>query len=429
MATWMNTKNYKMIRLGALALTLVIFVGHYFLPQKRALLHPLESSVPQLYGFEDSLSGQSSKWVDPQTNEWYCNYLPSHGHGCGWDIYWDPHFVDGIDLRRFGELEFKLGYHGSATRLRIYMRNYNAEYAEPNNSQSTKFLSMTIPVDEINRPVRVRLNEFSVAAWWLRENSIRRRWALPEFDNITKVGVDFIEPGEHQLRVDEITLVGSWIGTETLLSIILGFWMGVFLLEGGVKFYQLYRQTQNRKTLVQVLEDREHHLRDEQETLRELADKDPLTRIYNRAGLRNKIAPFFESGRVKSLGIILLDIDYFKKINDGYGHDTGDTILIEFADLVSKNLRDSDHVSRWGGEEFLIVSQQGSLDRLLEKAEKLRDIVERYSFADDLNLNVTLSAGVSYIRPEDTFERLFKRADEALYSAKGAGRNRVEVEV
>ena len=428
MASWINSKNYRMIRLGALALTVVIFVAHYFLPQKRALLHPLQTSVPQLYGFDDGVSGQSSEWVDQQNNEWRCNYLPSHGHGCGWDVYWDPHFVDGIDLRAFGELEFKLSYQGSATRLRIYMRNYNAEYAEPNNSESTKFLSMTIPIEEFTRPVIASLDEFSVAAWWLRENSIRRQWALPEFDNITKVGVDFIEHGEHQIRIDEITLVGSWIGTETLLSIILGFWMSVFLLEGGVKFYQLYRQTQNRKTLVKVLEDRESHLRDEQETLRELADKDPLTRIYNRAGLRNKIAPFFESGTLSDFGIILLDIDYFKKINDGYGHDIGDTILTEFAVLVSNNLRESDHVSRWGGEEFLIVCQQVSLDILLEKAEKLRDMVERHSFADDLKLSVTLSAGVSYIRPEDTFEMLFKRADEALYSAKGAGRNRVEAE-
>jgi diguanylate cyclase (GGDEF)-like protein len=154
---------------------------------------------------------------------------------------------------------------------------------------------------------------------------------------------------------------------------------------------------------------------------------DELTRIGNRAkfnsDLSNEIHNYKNSK--SPLSIIMLDIDYFKKFNDNYGHQIGDEVLIELASIVSLEIRSSDIFARWGGEEFIILLPNTNIEQAKHLAQKIRQKIQDNNFVN--NLKVTSSFGVAQL---DTFEdekRLLKRVDDALYRAKDRGRNRVEV--
>jgi diguanylate cyclase (GGDEF)-like protein len=124
------------------------------------------------------------------------------------------------------------------------------------------------------------------------------------------------------------------------------------------------------------------------------------------------------------MSVILLDIDHFKLINDTFGHDVGDTVLVQMSALLQEHLRASDMLGRWGGEEFLIVVNAADTAAVEEMADRLRTMIAQHVFQQVGQL--TASFGIAALLPSDTPESLVKRADQALYSAKQAGRNRVE---
>lgn len=425
----MTLKIDRKLAAVGLLLTVFIFIGHYFLPEKTLALHPRDGSVPQLYSFTDMETGPSAKYVNEETNEWLCNFKSTHDFGCGWEVYFDPLFAKGIDVAAYDAVVINMHYEGPASRIRLYMRNFNKAYAEPGDGPSTKFLSMTFQVSEAKAPVVVDLSEFSVATWWLQEQNIRRQWSLPEFDNVIKIGVDFIEQGEHKARVDSITLRGRWIRTETLLLVILGFWMTVFIVEGMLRFYLLFKKSQHERHMIKVLEHKQQSLEEEKKSLRELADTDPLTGVYNRTGMESHIKRVFGNDGAKAdLALMLMDIDHFKQLNDTHGHDMGDKVLKAFAAGIAANLRATDMFARWGGEEFIIISESKSVNTLYNFAEKLREITEKQTFGADSEVSITVSIGITMAYKGDAFDEAFKRADKALYKAKESGRNRVEYE-
>jgi len=125
-----------------------------------------------------------------------------------------------------------------------------------------------------------------------------------------------------------------------------------------------------------------------------------------------------------SFGIIMIDIDNFKKINDTYGHLTGDDVLQEIARILSENVRKIDVLGRWGGEEFLIVDNESDPGKIIEFAEKIRSAVEKHKFKKVGE--VTCSFGVTQYVEGDTTSSLIIRADKAMYAAKESGRNCVK---
>ncbi|MBI4856619.1 MAG: diguanylate cyclase [Acetobacterium woodii] len=163
----------------------------------------------------------------------------------------------------------------------------------------------------------------------------------------------------------------------------------------------------------------------EEEILR-LSITDKLTQSYNRLKLDETLEQQFERAKTEAIpfSIIILDIDHFKLVNDTYGHQVGDRVLIELVAALTENVRSDDIVGRWGGEEFLIILPETNLSDGLHVAEKLRDVVETYRFTTAGQ--VTISLGVSAYRDDLTPESIVSRADAALYQAKENGRNRVE---
>ncbi|OLN30902.1 hypothetical protein DVDV_0346 [Desulfovibrio sp. DV] len=166
----------------------------------------------------------------------------------------------------------------------------------------------------------------------------------------------------------------------------------------------------------------------ERRELLDLANRDPLTKALNRRKLGDVLAA--ETARSQRyampLAVVMLDIDHFKAINDTYGHDVGDSVLIELVARLGGCLRQVDRLTRFGGEEFVVVAPGIDAKGGLEMAERLRQAVAGTPFA--AAGPVTASFGLAVFRPNDQGQDMLKRADEALYRAKTGGRNRVERE-
>jgi len=155
------------------------------------------------------------------------------------------------------------------------------------------------------------------------------------------------------------------------------------------------------------------------------AELDPLTKIYNRVKLNEMFTSIFFNTKKynQTLTLILFDIDHFKGINDEHGHNVGDRVLQELTGLIRGLLKEDDIFARWGGEEFVLLLQDKSLQVTTKLASHLRLEIEKYTF--DVVDRVTCSFGVTQFTQGDTQSLFFERVDEALYEAKENGRNQV----
>ncbi|MDA0867861.1 MAG: GGDEF domain-containing protein [Cyanobacteria bacterium] len=175
------------------------------------------------------------------------------------------------------------------------------------------------------------------------------------------------------------------------------------------------------------LKENQKLLQQQSAALEQMANSDPLTGCDNRRSFSIK-APekFAQHGFVGSL--LLLDIDYFKRINDTYGHDVGDAVLVHFAATVTQMLRAEDDLVRLGGEEFAVVLPGASAETSLSRAEGIRKAIESTPlFQADSSISITVSIGVVHTSTHEEFnlDQMLIQGDRCLYAAKEGGRNRV----
>ncbi|RUR30392.1 diguanylate cyclase [Vreelandella andesensis] len=163
---------------------------------------------------------------------------------------------------------------------------------------------------------------------------------------------------------------------------------------------------------------------DREKKLKRIANTDSLTGLPNRMSFDRRLDKEMtrRDRYMRPLSLIMLDIDHFKFINDTYGHHVGDNVLVEFARLLSSNLREMDLCARWGGEEFMVLAPETTRDQALQLADKLRQLIADTPFPSVGHM--TASFGVVEIGDETAIETV-KRIDRALYEAKRLGRNRV----
>jgi len=156
------------------------------------------------------------------------------------------------------------------------------------------------------------------------------------------------------------------------------------------------------------------------------AQKDPLTGINNRAAMDSSLAREIEMARRHRmpLSLIVMDLDKFKSINDGYGHATGDEIIKTFTKVVNGIIRKTDMLFRYGGEEFVVIMSNTGRDGSLLLAERIRRGIEKLEvLLPQARIPVTVSLGVASLNGKEDAKALFNRADQALYQAKAEGRN------
>ncbi|MDF2951407.1 MAG: domain S-box/diguanylate cyclase protein [Anaerocolumna sp.] len=173
-----------------------------------------------------------------------------------------------------------------------------------------------------------------------------------------------------------------------------------------------------------------HNIIKDMEELKILAMMDQLTELPNRRYidtiLFSKMNEYTQLGM--PFGIAFMDIDHFKNFNDTYGHDVGDEVLKMVGKTLKSNVRSTDLIGRWGGEEFMAVLPSVSQDKLLHISQKIRTLVENSILRkEEKELNVTISIGATLIRENDTIESMKKRADQLLYESKAKGRNCVTI--
>lgn len=181
------------------------------------------------------------------------------------------------------------------------------------------------------------------------------------------------------------------------------------------------------QTLEKKVQERTQELEVSKEALEKLATTDSLTDIHNRYSIMKILE--HEMSRSKrdalSLCLLLYDVDHFKRVNDTYGHDVGDAILVELTQVVQEGLREIDAIGRYGGEEFLVVMPNTTQEQAIHVAQRVRQRVEAHSFVV-VSEPITISLGLTlYVAGTSKIE-LFKRVDELLYEAKREGRNRVK---
>lgn len=172
------------------------------------------------------------------------------------------------------------------------------------------------------------------------------------------------------------------------------------------------------------LEEANQELRKANQELEQLAVTDKLTGAWNRRKFEQLADAAIEAAAryQQPLSLLMVDIDHFKKVNDRYGHQTGDQVLMALVRLIQQNIRTTDSVSRWGGEEFVIMLPHTAAENAVKLAEKVRLLVAAHAFP--LDGTITVSLGAAEISPGDTLDTLVKKADDALYTAKAEGRNR-----
>jgi diguanylate cyclase (GGDEF)-like protein len=199
-------------------------------------------------------------------------------------------------------------------------------------------------------------------------------------------------------------------------------------IEGRLFIVEILKDITRNGTVLHKLTEGSKSVEELMSSMNEKVVKDDLTGLYNRRYITERLPVDINYSRISSfpLSVIMVDIDFFKKVNDKYGHIIGDKILVDFSQLILNLIRsNSDWVGRYGGEEFIIILNDTNLENAYNVAEKIRKQLENTTFRyDEININITASFGVENVTDYDiSITDLLSKVDKSLYKAKAGGRN------
>ena len=432
----MNDKHFSSVLLLAIFVTALAVITQKFFPDKRLAVWPNTNYVNYFYATTMEDGRPAAYWLDQDKGLWRCEYPKddkSEYFACSFNVLFTLALDRGIDLSGYSHMRIKLKFSGTASKLRFYFRNFNPAYSRTEDTNSTKFHSMLLHTKDLQDEVAISLDEFVVADWWLGQYDIPRSLSRPEMDNVASIGMDFVEglqPGNQDIQIEKMEFVGGWISAEKWYLSILGCWMlGIFIF-AITRLVQLQRQTKHDVHVINQLSRSNAELQQEKDRFRRLSTVDPLTQAYNRFGIDQIVSTLMifniERGQhqdAPEFALIIIDIDYFKRINDRRGHDAGDRVLQQISAVINKAIRPQDFLGRWGGEEFVVIMPSTRKEFAIALAEKIRLMIYDTEFEPGNPLAVTASFGVSDKLADEDFASTFKRADSALYKAKNQGRN------
>lgn len=418
----------------ALAIMVAASIGVVALP-KDWLQTSLEI-VPSQYRANllgDAYVGGNSKarWVDERAQRWQCNLQPgAQDPYCSLQLF--PTNADGagLDLSRFDKMTIWAEYSGDATHLRLYLRNRHPNYFKPDIEMSTKYNQIEIPVRALSNGLELRMSDFTVAGWWLIGGNVPLSDSQPEFNDVAIFELQTgstVRSGTHEIQLKKIRWSGPLVKQSTLYQVVIIIWSAAMICFLLFRLVTAQRELKTQRTTQEELMSINASLSLETKRFEQLAKTDLLTGLRNRVGIRDILYRGLVDWRDKQtpFSFIIIDLDNFKKINDTYGHDVGDTVLKNAAKLMLEHVRGTDTLSRWGGEEFVLTCPDTTLAQAAQAAENLRAALEGQLRCQ--GKPVTASFGVATMT-EAKLEKLFKKADLALYRAKLLGRNCVCIE-
>ncbi|AZN35700.1 GGDEF domain-containing protein [Iodobacter ciconiae] len=377
----------------------------------------------------DDKGGKSTGLLSSTPNYWRLDCQLEEGHRSPYcSINLDlSNGTKGINLSRYTEITVHYRYQNPREQVNLIMMNFNPKYSVENDYHSQKFTEIYLPGAMGWSTHTIKWHQFNVASWWIADNKIPPEWADNEFSNIREIRFAtglYPKKTNHQIDLAYIELSGKWINNNTLQLLLLLLWGGsaAFWLIAELRRAM---QALQRSNIRQIdLENARQHLQETNQLLTERGMRDPLTLALNREGLSVLLADELPG---TLLSIIFIDVDHFKKINDTFGHNTGDQVLCLLARHIQQQIRPSEKLVRLGGEEFILLCQHTDLSQAEQLAEKLR----LWLFNQNWPAQITLSCsfGVAERQKDESFEDALHRADLALYRAKAAGRNRLEIAI
>ncbi|MGF1748038.1 diguanylate cyclase [Vibrio cionasavignyae] len=417
---------YRLLLL--LVFVTVAFVQFYHLwgEQKRLVL---TTNKFELFATNDQQDGgQSQSILTTSNNQTRLNCeLKSSDYPwpyCGLSIHLSADASKGIDLSSYHTLEIELDYSLPADvdkTLRLYFRNYNPAYSNLEDEYTHKYNGITL--NHESGLLSIPIKNFQVMTWWLVDNKIPIKFASPEYSNITKFELATGSGsmlGEHQIVIKNITLIGRYIEGESLFLMLLAGWVMAAISLIAWEFRKHRRDIERSHRRTAHLARLNQRLTSENIMFAELAHKDALTGIRNRHAVREWLENQQRNCSKGVMSLLFIDIDYFKSINDSYGHSVGDDVLREFAVILSDVVSEQDIVVRWGGEEFVIFCLDKNCEMAAREAEKIRQKVSSHLWIHGDSL--TCSIGVSEVCADNVYGAI-TQADNRLYRAKQAGRN------
>jgi diguanylate cyclase (GGDEF)-like protein len=252
---------------------------------------------------------------------------------------------------------------------------------------------------------------------------LRNDW--PELTSIINKGLATItEKQKKEIRKRWFKPMGKQVNYSLFLKLLIG----MLLIIAIILYwnYSLQRARQETQEALTRLKETDNELKKKNTLLEQLSVTDHLTGLYNRVKLDETLEQEINRAEryQETFGVIMLDIDLFKQVNDEFGHQAGDKVLIELANILKDFSREVDVVGRWGGEEFLVILPNTNKNGLIKLAEKLRQAIDNYEFS--IIKSKTASFGITVFHKGDLGQTIISRSDEALYLAKENGRNRVE---
>jgi diguanylate cyclase (GGDEF)-like protein len=406
--------------------TILAVVAHRFLPERRLTLDSARAGATYFLMQSGDGSPAQIQWVDQPNLHFICRFAKdAAGQSCSFTYLLYAEKADrGIDLSRYRTLNLALRYSGGARYVRVAIRNFDQRFSRLEDANSSKFNSVNLRPQDLARPVPISLNEFTVPEWWLGQYDLPRGYGQPDFSNATAISIDLLGDlagTQHDIQIDRLEFAGDWISAEYWYLGILGAWIMLATTYGMSQWIALRRKHREQRKKIHDLVDSNARLQNEKEKYQKLSTLDALTKVLNRHGIEQ----FVESLRSanSSTGVIVLDLDHFKRINDLRGHHNGDRVLQTVGEILRAHTRSTDGLGRWGGEEFILVCPGASLANAADLAEKLRHRIMETDFIPEDPLAITASFGVAVSQADQSFEDAFRQADQALYLAKSRGRN------
>jgi diguanylate cyclase (GGDEF)-like protein len=336
----------------------------------------------------------------------------------------------GMDMSGFDTVTFDVRYVGPRPHtLRMYLRNFEPGSSNVNELNSQKVNEIEFEVPD-NGELTVPFGLLHTAVWWTKLRNLDLLDTGVRMDNVTTVEISSgvkNEIGQHHIEIRSIKFRGKWISQNNLLMILVSAWFMCGVIWPLLGAMHLRSQLRNREARLAMMSALNQALQLETKELAGQAYIDALTGTLNRQGLRDLLVKQWQTPtpHAEAAAIVFMDLDHFKRINDTHGHPVGDEVLRRFAAMVRGEIRSTDKLVRWGGEEFLIVCPATTACQAEQLAEKLRQAMGPQPWP--ARLSVTASFGVTSLANGEDIGEAIARADDALYRAKRRGRNCVEV--
>lgn len=427
-------KTLALFRMNVLILVLLIFTVAALLTHKyglNSLYHINMASYPYIVPTFDSLDGGNSVVSLQKTDSSIImDYELREGMPypyAGLQIYLGDGKTQGKDLSVYDSVFLWIKPRGEGS-VRLYLRGYDKDIYREGDLTSLKFNELEFFPLEESYPAAFVPQEFRVAGWWVAQNSVNVHKARVDISNVPLIEIQTgtgAPLGFGTFEIMGICFKGKMISELRLVSALIFAWFITFLIILVFRFMDYHRAQKVNKERQKELERNLAALEVVKNNYERESKTDPLTGCLNRAGFVDVLTR--EQERLNKHGIpvsfVIMDIDHFKDVNDTFGHNTGDEVLLNLSRLIQGKIRNTDALVRWGGEEFVVLCGDTPLQNAQFLAEKLRTAIESSVLIKQRQ--VTCSFGVAEMVPGEDPKNLFERADKALYASKEGGRNRV----